>query len=88
MLATEKRINKRKPRSLADISAEIAMLKKQQEALNLKFRDCLEQMIERSGLLDVSVNSAELEAALKEVAGRFRRAAIAARDPNQPPSAT
>ena len=71
-------------KSVQEIDEQIAALKAKRDEMQRRGRETLGRLCERAGLLDIDVSTEELEAALKEVAGRFRKHEIAAVDPGAP----
>lgn len=74
---------KRRQKTIAELDGALGVLTKKRATLELKMRDHFGRILDRSGLLDVELNDAELEAVLTEAAGRFRRTTVQTGDPNQ-----
>ena len=64
-------------KSVQEIDEQIAALKAKRDEMQRRGRETLGRLCERAGLLDIDVSTEELEAALKEVAGRFRKDKVA-----------
>jgi hypothetical protein len=67
-----------------DLTDKIASLQRRRTELDLKARATLAKVCERAGLLDIAAPPSELEAALREVAARFRSTAVTECDPRPP----
>ena len=81
MAGTRAALNRK---SVQEIDEQIAALKAKRDEMQRRGRETLGRLCERAGLLDIDVSTEELEAALKEVAGRFRKHEVAAVDPGAP----
>ncbi len=68
-------------RSVQEIDEQIAALKAKRDEMQRRGRETLGRLAERAGLLDIDISTEELEAALKEVAARFRKPQVTAVDP-------
>jgi hypothetical protein len=64
-----------------EIDEQIAALKAKRDEMQRRGRETLGRLAERAGLLDIDISTEELEAALKEVAARFRKHQVTAIDP-------
>ena len=73
-----------KRQTVDDLEAQIAALQAKRDELQRRNREAMGLLCERAGLLNINVAPEELEAALKEVAGRFRKHEVAAVDPGAP----
>ena len=88
MFSPSKHSRKRKPPTLAELDEQLVALREKRTATEHQTRDRFRQILDQSGLLEVCGNETELEAMFKELAGRFRRAAVQTGNPNQPHQAT
>jgi TraC-like protein len=83
MAGTRAALNRR---SVQDIDEQIAALKAKRDEMQRRGRETMGRLCERAGLLDIDISTEELEAALKEVAARFRQHQVAPVGPETTPA--